>query len=209
MNKGHKKIFCLEGNIGAGKSTLLQILEKKIPRCKVIQEPVAEWKNIGGYDLLSAFYYDPSRWCFTFELYSMFTLVKKIQEAMLDDVDIILTERSIFSNRAFQFISYCLDKLDTKEMTILKEFFVFFMQEYPKLDGIIYLDTDVETCLQRITKRGREEEKGINYFYLKKLEEQFKGIKYNCTVKVINGNYDLKKTEQVTNEVLKFICNDN
>lgn len=204
-----KKIFCIEGNIGAGKSTLLELLEKKVPYCKVIQEPVAEWKNIGGYDLLAAFYEDPRRWCFTFELYSMFTIIKKIQDALLDDVEIILVERSIFSNRAFQFISYSLDNLDTKEMTILKEIFTFFKADYPQLNGVIYLDVDVEMCLQRITKRGRKEEKGINYIYLRKLEEQFKAIKYNCPVKVIDGNYDLKKPDSVIDEILKFIYTDN
>lgn len=204
-----KKIFCIEGNIGAGKSTLLNLLEAKVPYCKVIQEPVSEWKNIGGYDLLSAFYQDPRRWCFTFEFYSMFTLIKKIQQAILSDVEIIFVERSIYSNRAFQIISYTLDKLDTKEMVILKEIFEFFKTEYPALNGVIYLDTNVELCLQRITQRGRKEENGINYIYLKKLEEEFKSIKYNCPVKTISGDYDLKNPQEVLDEILKFIYSDN
>ena len=204
-----KKIFCIEGNIGAGKSTLLNLLEDKVPYCKVIQEPVSEWKNVGGYDLLSAFYQDPRRWCFTFEFYSMFTLIKKIQQAILSDAEIIFVERSIYSNRAFQIISYTLDKLDTKEMVILKEIFEFFKTEYPALNGVIYLDTNVELCLQRITQRGRKEENGINYIYLKKLEEEFKSIKYNCPVKTINGDYDLKNPQEVLDEILKFIYSDN
>ena len=204
-----KKIFCIEGNIGAGKSTLLNLLENKVPYCKVVQEPVNEWKNVGGYDLLSAFYEDPKRWCFTFEFYSMFTLIKRIQEALLSDAEIIFVERSIYSNRAFQIISYTLDKLDTKEMTILKEIFEFFKIEYPTLNGVIYLDTNVELCLQRITQRGRKEENGINYIYLKKLEDEFKNIKYNCPVKTINGDYNVENPQEILDEILKFIYNDN
>ena len=37
-----KKVFSIEGNIGAGKSTLLSLLEKNIPNCKIIPEPVTE-----------------------------------------------------------------------------------------------------------------------------------------------------------------------
>lgn len=204
-----KKIFCIEGNIGAGKSTLLNLLEDKVPYCKIIQEPVSEWKNVGGCDLLSAFYQDPRRWCFTFEFYSMFTLIKKIQQAILSDAEIIFVERSIYSNRAFQIISFTLDKLDTKEMVILKEIFEFFKTEYPAFNGVIYLDTNVELCLQRITQRGRKEENGINYIYLKKLEDEFKSIKYNCPVKTISGDYDLKNPQEVLDEILKFIYTDN
>ena len=208
MTTNQKKIFCIEGNIGAGKSTLLSLLEKNIPNCLVLQEPVAEWKNVGGRDLLSAFYEDPLRWCFTFELYSMFTIMKRLQDAMRGDKDIILMERSLFSNRVFHHISYALDKLDTLEMTILKNFFDYFKRSYPKLNGIIFVDTDVEECLQRITHRGREEENKINYFYLKKLEEGFKTAKYGCKMMMINGKYDLKNPQKMLEDVKKFISNN-
>ena len=100
-----KKVFSIEGNIGAGKSTLLSLLEKNIPNCKIIPEPVGEWKNVGGKNLLSAFYEQTSRWCFTFEINSMFSLVTTLQDALQSDAEIILIERSLFSNRAFHHIS--------------------------------------------------------------------------------------------------------
>lgn len=96
-----KKIFAIEGNIGAGKSTLLSKLEGVIPNCKVIYEPVDEWKNIGGVDLLKSFYTDPKRWAFTFELESMISKVRKIKEAISSNVDVILMERSIYSDKIF------------------------------------------------------------------------------------------------------------
>ena len=71
-----KKVFAIEGNIGAGKSTLLNVLDNKIDNCVVIQEPVLDWKNVGGEDLLACFYKEPKRWTFTFELYSMFSKIK-------------------------------------------------------------------------------------------------------------------------------------
>ena len=208
MRIGNKKIFSIEGNIGAGKSTLLSILEKKIPNCLVLPEPVADWKNIGGDDLLSSFYEAPLRWCFTFELYSMFTLMKRLQDALKGDKEIILVERSLYSNRVFHHISYALDKLDTKEMIILKNFYEYFKTGYPKLNGIIFVDTDVEECLRRITQRGREEENKITYFYLKKLEEGFKMANYGCKMMMINGEYDLKNSQKMIDDLIKFISNN-
>lgn len=203
-----KKIFSIEGNIGAGKSTLLEMLEKKIPNCLVIQEPVMEWKNIGGGDLLAAFYEEPERWCFTFEIYSMFTLLKKLKSALTSDADVILMERSIFSNRAFHQISYVMDKMDAKEMAVLKELYEYFKLDYPGLNGVIYLDTDVETCLQRITQRGRQEENKVNYIYLKKLEEQFKITRYGCKMMEINGKYNMEKPQEIIDSIKKFIDNN-
>ena len=203
-----KKVFSIEGNIGAGKSTLLSLLEKNIPNCKIIPEPVGEWKNVGGKNLLSAFYEQPSRWCFTFEINSMFSLVATLQDALQSDVEIILIERSLFSNRAFHHISYVMDKLDTMEMTILKNFFEYFKPLYPRLNGVIYVDTDVEECLRRITQRGREEEKKVNYPYLKKLEDQFRSTDYGCKILEVNGKYDLKNAQKMIEEVKKFINNN-
>ena len=121
MNVLFKKIFSIEGNIGAGKTTLLQLLEKQIPNSKVIYEPVNEWKNVGGTDLLKAFYNEPKRWTFTFELESMVSKIRKIKEAICSDYDVILLERSIHTDKSFQVASFYYDKLSSMEMTLLDE----------------------------------------------------------------------------------------
>lgn len=200
-----KKIFVVEGNIGAGKSTLLSHLSKSIPNCLVIPEPVNEWKNIDGDNLLKRFYEDPKKWCFHFEQYSMFTKAKKIREALSSDKDVIIMERSIFSDRAFQFVSFFLNKLDPLEMCLLDKYFDEFKTWYPAINGVIYVDTDPKLCLDRIKKRGRKEEFGIDEEYLKKLEEQFLLAKYNAPMVMINGDYDEKDKEKTVQMVMKFI----
>ena len=69
-----------------------------------------KWKNVAGDNLLNEFYSIPSRWGFTFELYSMFTKIKALREALKSEKDIIIMERSIYSDWVFQDISYALDK---------------------------------------------------------------------------------------------------
>ena len=200
-----KKIFSIEGNIGAGKTTLLQHLEKVIPNVKVIYEPVNEWKNIGGEDLLTYFYKDPKRWAYTFELQSMVSKVRKVKEAIMSDVDIILLERSIFSDKSFQNVSFLYDRLTPLEMELLDQFKKDFMKDYPALNGVIYIDTDVKECLERIKKRGRNEEAGIDAEYLTKLEDQFLSTKYGCPMVLIDGKYDEREVDKVTQMVMKFI----
>lgn len=200
-----KKIFSIEGNIGAGKTTLLELLEKQIPNCKVIYEPVDEWKNIGGNDLLKSFYDDPKRWAFTFELESMVSKIRKIHEAMKTNSDVILLERSIFSDKSFQVTSFFYDRLNTMEMQILDELRNDYMKEYPNLNGVIYLDTDIEVCLKRINSRNRKEEQGIDKAYLLKLEDLFLTAKYGCPMVMIDGNYNPSDASKTINMILKFI----
>ena len=205
MNVLFKKIFSIEGNIGAGKTTLLNLLEKQIPNCKVIYEPVKEWKNIGGTDLLKSFYSDPKRWAFTFELESMVSKVRKIKEAISTNYDIILLERSIHSDKAFKIASFYYDRLNNMEMQILDEIRSDLIKDYPNLNGIIYLDTDVTECLVRIKSRNRTEELDIDKAYLEKLEDLFLTTKYNCPMVMIDGGYTPSDAQKTINMILKFI----
>lgn len=56
-------IISIEGNLGAGKTTLLSLLN-----ISCIKEPVDEWENLKGTNILKNYYEDPKRWAFTFQL---------------------------------------------------------------------------------------------------------------------------------------------
>lgn len=203
-----KRLFIIEGNIGAGKSTLLNLLEKAFQNVYAIYEPVDKWKNIGGTNLLNDFYTSPERWGFTFELYSMFSKIKILRDAMLSDAEIIIMERSILSDHVFQNVSYNLEKIDLKELAILEEIRAFFFQDMPKIDGIIYLNTKPVECLQRIKRRKRNEEQNIDINYLIQLEKEFQYVCYNKKHCIIDGDYDIKKPSQVIRTIQYFINNN-
>lgn len=208
MKPMYKRLFIIEGNIGAGKSTLLNLLEKSFQNVYAIYEPVDKWKNIGGANLLGDFYTAPERWGFTFELYSMFSKIKMLRDAMLSDAEIIIMERSILSDHVFQNVSYNLEKIDLKELAILEEIRGFFFQDMPKIDGIIYLNTKPVECLQRIKRRKRNEEQNIDINYLIQLEKEFQYVCYNKKHCVIDGDYDIKKPGQVIRTIQSFINNN-
>ena len=205
MKPMFKKIFVLDGNIGAGKSTLLHILEQSFQNVFVLYEPVEKWKNVAGDNLLNEFYSIPSRWGFTFELYSMFTKIKALREALKSEKDIIIMERSIYSDWVFQDISYALDKIDLKELAILEEFRYYFLQDMPKIDGFIYLETIPTECLKRIKKRNRPEERKIDLDYLVRLEKELKIMLMKHKNCLLNGDYDLKKPQNIVKTVENFI----
>ena len=53
-------IVSIEGNIGAGKSTMLKFFEQYTD-VELIPEPVAQWCDVKGHNLLGKLYEDPKR----------------------------------------------------------------------------------------------------------------------------------------------------
>ena len=199
-----KKIYALEGNIGAGKTTVLKIIGKHFKDVEFVEEPVKQWQNLGGMNLLDAFYTDPKRWGFSFEFFSMLTKLKALLKAANTDKPIIIIERSILSNKIFIDISKELGKLDKMEYCMLLNTYNFYLEHvYPQLAGIIYLDTPVEECIRRITKRNRGEECSIEKSYLEAIKKKMDEMCDSSTMVVIriNGLYDCVRD-------VKPLCND-
>ncbi|NBV84481.1 hypothetical protein EBR57_10255, partial [bacterium] len=57
--------------------------------------------------------------------------------------------------------------------SVLYDIYVSQTATAPALDSILYLDVNVETCLERIQKRGRVGEKGVQLDYLRKCETYY------------------------------------
>ena len=199
-----KKIYALEGNIGAGKTTIMKIISNHFNDVEFVEEPVSQWQNLGGMNLLDAFYTDPKRWGFSFEFYSLLTKIQALLKAAESDKPIIIIERSIFSNKIFMDLSKELGKLEKMEYRMLMNTYNFYLEHvYPNLSGIIYLDTPVEECIRRITKRNRGEECTIEKSYLNALKSKMDEMCDSSTMIVIriDGLYDC-------NRDVKRVCDD-
>ena len=191
-----KKIYALEGNIGAGKTTMMKIIGQCFTSVEFVEEPVSQWQNLGGMNLLDAFYSDPERWGFSFEFYSMLSKIKALLNAANSDKPVIVIERSILSNKVFMDLSHELGKLEEIEYSMLMNTYHFYLQHvYPQLSGIIYLDTPVDECIKRITKRNRGEECTIERSYLKCIKEKMDQLCNSSTMNVIriDGMYDCER----------------
>ena len=191
-----KKIYALEGNIGAGKTTMMKIIGQYFTSVEFVEEPVSQWQNLGGMNLLDAFYSDPESWGFSFEFYSMLSKIKALLNAANSDKPVIVIERSILSNRVFMDLSHELGKLEEIEYSMLMNTYHFYLQHvYPQLSGIIYLDTPVDECIKRITKRNRGEECTIERSYLQCIKEKMDQLCNSSTMNVIriDGMYDCER----------------
>ena len=205
-----KKIYTIEGNIGAGKTTILKIIGKNFDDVTFVEEPVSQWQNLGGENLLEKFYQDPERWGFTFEFYSMFSKLKCLMKAADSEKNIIIIERSILSNKIFIDLSKEMNKLNDLEYGMLINTYNFYKQNvYPILNGIIYLNTPVDVCVQRIIQRNREGENNVDKNYLLMLQEKFDELSNNSTIPtlVIDGNFDLERdSNKIGRDIHSFMA---
>ena len=204
-----KKIYTVEGNIGAGKTTIIQLIAKNFLDVEFVEEPVKEWQNLNGENLLEAFYKDPVRWGFSFEFYSMLTKIQKLLKAADSDKPYIIIERSILSNKIFMDLSKELGKLNAMEYKMLMNTYDFYIQNvYPQLNGVIYLDTPVDECVKRIIKRNRGEECSIDKSYLELIKKKLDELAMNSAIlfEKIDGNYDCERDEKrVCEDIFNFI----
>lgn len=203
------KWFLVEGNIGCGKTTLLDKLEEN-NNFEVIREPVDLWLQIKGSDdknLLQQFYEEPDRYAYLFQ-----TMVFKTRLESLDNHQIKpfrFSERSIWTDRHV-FGKSCINskKMNDLETNSYKFWFDWLEKKFfKKPDGIIYLRTDPEKCLDRIYERGRYEESTVSLKYLNEIHDYHEEWLCNCTqtpIFIIDNNNN-NDWNNVLNKVNQFI----
>jgi deoxyadenosine/deoxycytidine kinase len=164
-------LYYVEGNIGSWKSTLLKKLAE-IPDIELFQEPVNMWTDVGSYNLLDMFYTDPKRFAYLFQSYVFKTRVMSTDVPQMKEHRVcersIATDVNIFGKQAM--VSGDMLPVEAK---CYNEWLTWLTEKfYKKPDGIIYLRTSPEKCLDRIVKRGRGEEVGVSLSYLEALHKR-------------------------------------
>lgn len=175
LHNFHRQNYLIvEGNIGAGKSTFLDLLDKKLS-VQVVYEPCEKWKNVGGENILDAFYKDGTRWGYTFQSYAFISRILAQEEAAQKNSRNLLQvlERSVYSDRyCFAKNCYSLGLMNHLEWSIYLSWFDTIAAQHiqPPL-AFIYLQADPEICYERLLKRNRKEEKLVGLEYLQELHK--------------------------------------
>lgn len=170
-----QRILALEGNIGAGKTTLLRHIRENYPEIIIIDEPVDTWETItdtDGKNILQYFYGDMTRWSYTFQNVALLTRIQNIERALHANptAKFFLMERSYLTDRnVFAKMLHRDGKMSDLEMNIYMKWYDHFTTKYP-IDTILWLDTNVQTCIERIHRRNRSGEEGISEEYLTHLD---------------------------------------
>nr|XP_033805805.1 deoxyguanosine kinase, mitochondrial isoform X2 [Geotrypetes seraphini] len=171
-----------------GKSTFVRLLGKINQEWHTVTEPLNKWQSLqtsktkeNSSNLLQMIYQDPSRWSYTFQTFSCMSRFKAqlepVSETLLKAQEPVqIFERSVYSDRyVFAQNLFELGYMDEIEWAIYQDWHSFLVQQFEdrvSLDGIIYLQATPEKCLERLHKRARLEEQGVQLEYLERLHTQ-------------------------------------
>ena len=157
------KIISIEGNIGSGKSTIVKQLKHYNKSNYIfVEEPVDEWSSIcdeNGECILSHFYKNNKQYSFQFQMMAYISRLNILREIIKKNPNaVIITERCLFTDK-YVFAKMLFDNGDMSkiEYDIYNKWFACFLDNV-SIDGIIYIKTKPETCMERIKKRNREGE---------------------------------------------------
>lgn len=166
-------VLSIEGNIGAGKTTFLDVLTQYFgeDNIELVHEPVEQWKDIEGNNMLEAFYKDPKRYAYTFQSFALITRLIDQQRPQKKLIRIL--ERSCFSDHCFADNCHGNGNMNELEYSAYKVWWQFLVKHLPgRPNGVVYLRTTPEVCYARMCERNRQEEAGVPPDYLVDLHKR-------------------------------------
>lgn len=193
-------IITIDGNIGSGKTSILNYLHSNY-NIYVDLEPIDKWKPF-----LDNVYNNKKNY-FNFQI-RIWLDRSWIQEK--DGNPNIIMERSpFFINNTFNKYINLNNLITTQENNIICELYkksnIIWKSNY-----FIYLRSKPEKCLERILKRGRENELNITIEYLQDIHNLHEA----AYEKAINKGYNIividienKTLEEITAVIIKYINN--
>jgi deoxyguanosine kinase len=195
LNKKYK--ITIEGNIGSGKTTLANALFEKMNADYLILE---EFEKNPYLSLL----YEKEDVAFETE---MFFLVSRYSQLKNDNQDgLIISDYDMFKNLVFAETT-----IDNKEeLKKFKSIYDILNIKSARSDLIIYLDTTVDTVVNRIKKRNRTMEIKLDKEYLANLSKNYnKYLKEMDKVIFINANefnvFDEKQLNSLINQIKEYM----
>ncbi len=191
------KYICIEGNIGSGKSTLAKALAKKL---KAIYLPEAFEENA----LLPLFYKDSKQFAFPLEYSFLINRFQQLNNILNNNKKIIIADYSFYKCLWFAKIN-----LSKNDFIFFEKHFYAVLNQLPKPDVIIHLNTNIKNLKQNIKKRGRHYEQSITGDYLQQITKQYsKGIKKIKVDNILQLNiktYDVNLETDAINYIISFL----
>ncbi|MCM0599659.1 deoxynucleoside kinase [Periweissella fabalis] len=201
-------VIITAGMIGVGKTTLTGLIAEHL-------ETQAFFEPVGDNPVLPLFYANPKQYAFLLQIYFLNKRFGMIKSALADDNNVL--DRSIYEDALFTKENNKEGNISDTELDVylsLLDNMMAELQQLPKKapDLLVYAETDFETILHRIRKRGRDYEQFDNneelrayYFKMWTAYKQwFEDYNVSPKLKIDLQKYDLELPENQA-IVLKMI----
>jgi deoxyadenosine/deoxycytidine kinase len=207
----------IEGNIAAGKTELLRLFSEK-KNIITLQEPLDQWTNFKGQNVLQMKYDDAAKYDYLFQTLANTTKLNLLNEHCHKN-GIKIIERSLQSGFNV-FVKNSRDNYGMDDLTYeALKYNYETMCTKNCLDMItcpdlyIYLQTSPKICYKRMHKRNRCEEKNVDLTYLKHLHTNYEDWlnqpdsekNVMCPILILNGNLDKKHMNDMVDKAITTI----
>ncbi|KAA3661317.1 MAG: deoxynucleoside kinase [Calditrichaeota bacterium] len=177
MDTTRKLFIAMAGNIGAGKTTAAKLVSQHF-NFELFDEPVIDNRFLKDY------YGDMHRWSFTLQLEF---LIRRIEHHELIETvpKSCIQDRTLYEDpEIFAKYLHGLGFMDNRELDLYFEYFQRLNRDMKAPDLVVMLTVDnVNTLLNRIRKRGRKEESGIDESFLSGLNAYYSTFSQVCEKK--------------------------
>ncbi|MEA2071304.1 MAG: deoxynucleoside kinase [Asgard group archaeon] len=169
-----ENIIVMAGNVGAGKSTFAKVISEKLG-FEVHHE------RVENNPFLEEFYYDQKEWSYHLQSYFLVHRYISLKNAEEENKNIVF-DRSIYEDyEIFSKNLYATGKMTKREFFAYEEMYNSMCKYLQHPDLLVYIDSDVDTIITRIRRRGREMELQTPISYWQRLDNLYKSWirKYN------------------------------
>ena len=154
--------LAIDGPIGVGKTTLVEILAARFEEVKILEDVENPF--------LSDFYRDRPGAAFQTQLYFLLSRYKQQRDIFQRDLfdRLLISDYAFPKDRIFAYLT-----LSDDELMLYDKLYTLLEPQVPVPDLVLHLVADVDTCMERIKKRQRAEEKSISRDYLAELIDAY------------------------------------
>ena len=194
-------VIITAGMIGVGKTTLTGKIAEHL-NTKAYYEPVGE------NPVLPLYYANPKQYGFLLQIYFLNKRFSMIKQALSDDNNVL--DRSIYEDALFTRENNAEGNISDTELEVYLKLLDNMMADLNRLpkkapDLMVYSETDFETILYRIKKRGRDYEqidknpelKDYYYKMWNAYKDWYRDYDASPKMKIDREKYDLEDPQNV------------
>jgi len=176
-NEKRKLFIAMAGNIGSGKTTAAKLISQHLG-FELFDEPVIDNRFLRDY------YAEMRRWSFTLQLEFLIRRVEH-HELIRTVPKNCVQDRTLYEDpEVFAKYLHGLGFMDDRELDLYFEYFNRLNRELLRPDLVLILTVErVELLLERIRRRGRQEERGIDAAFLGGLNAYYSTFPQVCQKK--------------------------